>query len=166
MTLYVISDTHFGHNKMHDYCGRPVGFEETILSNISHTCRLDDVLIHLGDVCIYKDEYWHEKLMDARDCKKWLIKGNHDRKSNTWYLEHGWDFVADEIKFDMFGKILLLSHAPVLDRTDFDINIHGHLHNTLDRPERLEGLTDRHRLIMCEHDYRPVQLRRVVEVKP
>jgi calcineurin-like phosphoesterase family protein len=163
MNYYLLADSHFGHNKMKEYCSRPEGFEEKILNNLCNTVTSEDVLIHLGDFCIYREEYWHQRFIDCCDGKRWLIKGNHDHKSNTWYLKHGWDFVGDEVKLEMFGKVILLSHKPVTGRSDFALNVHGHLHNTTDRPERSEGLTEQHRLIVMEHEYLPVNLRKVVE---
>jgi calcineurin-like phosphoesterase family protein len=49
MKYWVITDTHLGHGKMEEYCGRPKDFEDRILRNL--TCvQESDVLIHLGDV--------------------------------------------------------------------------------------------------------------------
>ena len=92
---WIITDTHFGHDSMMKLCGRPEGFSEKILINLNRTVHCPDVLIHLGDICIGKEEYWHSELMKWACCKKWLIRGNHDKKSDMWYLNHGWDFVAE-----------------------------------------------------------------------
>jgi calcineurin-like phosphoesterase family protein len=161
MNYWIITDTHFGHHKMQDYCDRPAGFESTILRNIHNMVKPEDVLIHLGDVCIYKDEEWHEKFMDACAGKRWLLRGNHDRKSLGWYLSHGWHAVADELKLEVFGKKILFSHRPVTAHADFDLNIHGHHHNTGHHPE--DETTEKHRLLFIEHTYAPVNLRRIVE---
>ena len=159
MNYWIITDTHFGHKKMQEYCNRPEGFEETILKNIHYTVRDDDVLIHLGDFCIYKDEEWHKRFMSACSGKRWLIRGNHDKKSLGWYFDHGWDFVADEIMLTIFGKRILFSHRPVTVGI-FDLNIHGHHHNTVHHPE--DKTTSKHKLIVIEHEYKPVSLRQIV----
>ena len=163
MNYWIITDTHFGHHKMQDFCDRPEGFEDTILRNVNQMVRSEDVLVHLGNFCIYKDEEWHTRFMNMCAGKRWLIRGNHDRKSMGWYLSHGWNFVAEEVTLDLFGKRVSLSHKPIVSRDDFDLNIHGHHHNTLHHPE--DETTDKHRLLFIEHEYCPVSLRRIVERK-
>ena len=160
MNYLVITDTHLGHKMMHKYCNRPLGFEQTILNNLDHYTHPNDVLLHLGDVCVYDDEYWNEKLLEANNGKAWLIKGNHDRKSNSWYLKNGWDFVADSIQIRAFGLDIALSHRPITEHDNFDINVHGHHHNTRHHPE--DEVSDKHKLIFVEHDYTPLNLRKVL----
>lgn len=162
MNFWVITDTHLGHDKMHTYCQRPQGFSEKTLRQIKHKVKPDDVLIHLGDFCVYRNEHWHKLFVEACPGKRWLIRGNHDRKTNSWYLAHGWDFVGDQVLLVMFKKRILLSHKPVAEG-DFDINIHGHHHNTGHHPE--DRVDERHRLIFIEHEYTPIDLRAIVEVK-
>ena len=163
MNFWVMPDLHLGHNKMHDYCKRPFGFETKILNQIKHKVKPDDVLIVIGDFCVYRDEYWHERLVEYCPGKKWLCRGNHDRKSLTWYLAHGWDFVAESIIINAFGKRIALSHKPLTlwdDSDDFDINVHGHHHNTLHHPE--DEVSKYHKLLFIEHDYSPINLRKAV----
>jgi calcineurin-like phosphoesterase family protein len=159
MKYWVLADTHFGHDKMTEYCGRPDNFESIILQNINDTVSDDDVLIHLGDFCIYKDEVWHREFMKVCSCKKWLIRGNHDRKSMGWYFSHGWDFVGDMAWMTIFGADIMFSHKPVDWPLPF-INVHGHEHNT--RHHEIDT-DDRHKLVYLEHDYKPIDLRKIVE---
>jgi calcineurin-like phosphoesterase family protein len=161
MNYWIIADTHFGHHKIQDYCQRPEGFEETILENLRQVVKQEDVLIHLGDICIYRDEEWHSALCSACAGKMWLVRGNHDRKSLSWYLSHGWDMVADNLTMEVFGKRVAFSHKPISAHSDFDLNIHGHHHNTGHHPE--DETTGKHRLIFIEHSYAPINLRRLVE---
>lgn len=177
MNIYLISDTHFNHNKMVEYCNRPENHTELIKKNLfvfNSTIRKDDVFIHLGDVCIGKDEEIHNEVIVPLACKKWLVKGNHDRKSDSWYMNHGWDFVADSFKGKYFGKEILFSHCPMKDDGKFDVNVFGHFHNNLSRllegryvvegeeernKEDLAVLTGKHRLFVLEdRDYKPVKL--------
>ena len=143
MNIWVITDTHFGHEAMHELCGRPVGFEAKILRQITHKVKRDDVLIHLGDICWYKHDYWNEQLREACAGKLWLVRGNHDKKSITWYMGKGWDCVVNQLTLKVFGKIIVFSHKPVETP---HINIHGHLHNKL--PHTKYGL-------FIEHEYTP-----------
>lgn len=188
MRIWLITDTHFGHDKMIPYCGRPEGFENLILENLHELLEPNDLLIHLGDFCIGNDSGWHADFMETVPCKKWLIRGNHDGKSDNWYLEHGWDFVGAKFQSRYFGKNILFSHTPVrytelqssLFITDgFDINIHGHFHNSLHRLQEgkfiaegekernkvdLKNITARHKLLAVEYtDYKPVLLEEFIK---
>ena len=131
--IFIITDTHFGHANMIPYCGRPENFSELILSNLSKDIKSGDVLIHLGDICIKNDEYWHEQFnLNTKGIKKILVKGNHDNKSDSWYLEHGWDFVCQTLSTKVFGLKVIFSHMPV-PLSDNDLNIHGHFHNMINK---------------------------------
>lgn len=173
--ILLTTDTHFGHKKIIEYCGRPKNFESLILRNILDLVRYDDILIHLGDICIGDDEKWNKKLSCRMEpAKMWLLKGNHDHKSDNWYLDHGWDFVGDQILIEKFGKRILFSHVPKKDLGYFDINIHGHFHNSLHRlrdgkyiddgekvrnEKDLAILTEKHKLLSIENtNYKPVLL--------
>ncbi len=133
--VWLISDTHFNHKKIIEYCGRPIDHELLLLSSMRQIPS-EDVLLHLGDICVGNDS-WTHKILDPLVCKRWLIKGNHDRKSNSWYLEKGWDFVGTHIRDTYFGKDILFSHIPVVDN-GYDLNIHGHFHNSNHRPREPE----------------------------
>ena len=172
MKYWLTADTHFNHKVMEEYCGRPKDFESKILEGLDKI-PVTDILIHLGDICIGKDEGVHDLFIKNIRCRKWLIKGNHDRKSNNWYLSRHWDFVADTFSITLFAKKILFSHTPQKDN-GFDLNIHGHFHNQLprllkkrwvveDEEERnkydISVLTPKHKLLALEYtNYQPVSL--------
>lgn len=168
MNYWITTDTHFGHDKLREYSGRPIGFEDMIIKRHHGAINQDDVLIHLGDFCIRNDAMWHDKFMGKDNhfthVKKWLIRGNHDKKTNSWYLSHGWDFVADQIRMSLFGLDIVLSHIPVKD-TGFDVNVHGHFHNSdhhRHEPQLKELKCNKHILFFLEHGYSPINLRKLV----
>jgi calcineurin-like phosphoesterase family protein len=154
MNYYIISDTHFGHKKLFKDCDRPVDFDCIIYKRFEEI-KKDDVLIHLGDICFDDDIFWHEKLSEFK-FKKWLMMGNHDKKSKTWYLSHGWDFVADFFSFEFFGKNIVFSHKPMdINKITYDINIHGHFHNFAEsrhEPELRAIKNDKQFLIALENN--------------
>lgn len=160
MNIYISSDTHFGHDKMIELCGRPIGFENLIVKGFK-VLQPDDLLIHLGDICIGKDAERHEQYIQPIKCKKILCKGNHDQKSNSWYLSHGWDFVCDSFADVYFGKRIVFSHIPQRYMGQFDINIHGHFHNSDFREQELAHLVSRyHKLLAIENtNYKLVNLK-------
>ena len=159
---WVIADTHFGHEKLVEKGFRPKGFEEIIFRKLKVVDK-DDVLIHLGDFCWRNDEYWLQMFERVKG-KKWLVRGNHDKKSNFYYLEHGFDFVADEIGMDIFGKRILFTHSPN-NIYGYDLNIHGHLHDFSDKrmDDSRSVLTNKHILVKMEHEYKPVTLKTILK---
>lgn len=165
MNVWVTTDTHLGHDAMVEYCGRPKNHSYLILKRHSEMVKPDDILIHLGDICIGNDALWHSNFMGCVPGRKWLVRGNHDKKSDTWYLSHGWDFVGYNILLRKFGIDILLSHIPV-GGNGYDVNVHGHFHNSDHRrhePELSAIKTDRHILVAIENtNLMPVILRRVV----
>lgn len=159
----MIADTHFNHWEMTKLCNRPDDFEERLNRSLQKLTS-NDVLIHLGDVCMGKDEEMHEKYILPLKCKNILVRGNHDEKSNSWYMKHGWDFVCSYIYDKMFGKKILFSHKPIAYDDEYDINIHGHLHNCGHRDgEFLLVKNSLQRLYACEDfHYQPVLVRHLV----
>lgn len=125
--IWVTTDFHFNHKKIIKYCNRPVNYEKRILSGLVKIPK-DDILINLGDTCIGQDTLIHKQYIIPLKCKKILVRGNHDKKSNSWYMDNGWDYVFDEVVITLFGKTVLFSHKPRLDMP-FNINIFGHFHN-------------------------------------
>jgi len=162
---WLLPDTHFGHTKLVREGHRPQSYVEKILVQASRVVREGDVLIHLGDVCIGDDAFWSSEMNSVLPgVKRWLIRGNHDNKSMGWYLDHGWDFVADAVIMDVFGARVALSHVPMAtNSTGYDINIHGHHHNTNHHPE--DGEDPRRVCLFLEHEYAPFNMEKVVTAK-
>lgn len=138
MNYWLISDTHFNHTKLEEWGGRSGNWQETMFKGIAAIPRTD-VLIHLGDICIGNDEEVHRQIEDAASgLNLILIRGNHDRKSLTWYTER-WDFVCDQIGLEFHGIDLLLSHRPMHpDMWRYRYNIHGHTHGNMHRAEEYD----------------------------
>jgi len=168
MKIYLTTDTHLGHDNMVDWCGRPENHSELILKELAKL-PTEGLLIHLGDVCIGNDEYWHDELMKSIGVymTRVLVRGNHDHKSDSWYLERGWDFVCDAFEAKYFGKKILFTHKPVLIPDHVDFNIHGHFHNSDHRSkeEEVKKLYEkRHLLLAIENtQYKPVSLEKILK---
>ncbi len=167
MRIWLTTDTHFGHAKMVELCGRPEDFASRIFDGYKQL-RDGDVLLHLGDFCIGKDESWHTQFkfytgFPSKKLKRWLVRGNHDRKSNSWYIDHGWDWVGEGMELEMFDKRILFTHRPnpiTIKPLRREINIHGHLHNT-GHHDDVRLTPSYHTLLAIENtNYQPVLLER------
>lgn len=157
MNIYLISDTHFGHANMYKWGLRPQDFEEKLWAGFDSLPK-DCVLIHCGDISMGDDLITHDILKEY-PFKKWLIRGNHDKKSISWYLENGWDAVFDEALLTVFGERILFTHVPYPKREGVSKNIHGHLHGGKSRGFPAYYDTSYHKEVTPEAiGYTPIKL--------
>jgi calcineurin-like phosphoesterase family protein len=142
MKLWIIAGTHFYHENIKRYQGRPDDFNEQIIRNWNKLVAYDDVVIHLGDVIFGLDKETRlPSLMASLPGKKILCRGNHDPKPAEWYMEHGFDFACDYYVY----KDVAFSHAPltplppqtlVSDGHPVNWNVHGHFHKGSTDPQK------------------------------
>ncbi len=123
--LYVIPDTHLGHENIKKYCNRPDDFEKLIENNWQATVTATDTVIHLGDISF--NENWIERL-GSWNGRKILVRGNHDKKPYEFYMNCGFTVIVEELVIDFNNLLILFSHRPRFGH-GYDINIHGHQHN-------------------------------------
>ena len=178
MKRWLITDTHFGHHKIIELCGRPVNYEDRLLKGLMAIPE-GDTLFHLGDVCLGNDGDLHNTFITPIPCTKVLIRGNHDRKSDSWYIDHGWDVVLKSAVVRVGGHQVFLSHQPLPEqylwipqnesKLNYTFNIHGHFHNNdhraLEYDDAAHGYNRlRHLRLACElTHYQPLLLDWVIE---
>jgi calcineurin-like phosphoesterase family protein len=134
MKYYITSDTHFNHSKLLEWCKRPDNYEQLLINGFKSLTRTD-VLIHLGDICMGDNKKVHTDIISPLPCKKILVLGNHDNKSIFWYLNNGWDFVCQRFDCKLYGYKVSFTHKPIPWDGEYDVNIHGHLHDLSHRPD-------------------------------
>ena len=106
---WLITDTHFYHNKMVSEVGWPADYLQKIIGACAFYIASQDILFHLGDVIFYKYGELNS-ILGRIPGRKILLRGNHDRKSNGWFMRNGFDFVADQI---VLGDVIF-SHKPLM----------------------------------------------------
>lgn len=135
--IWVVSDTHFGHNNIISYCGRPFAnaeiMDEVLVENWNSVVKDGDIVYHLGDV--YFGVNGRDALSKLKGRKR-LILGNHDDGKDQ-FLHKTFQKINVWRMFPEFG--LLLTHVPVhessLERYEGGElvsklkNVHGHIHN-------------------------------------
>jgi calcineurin-like phosphoesterase family protein len=177
---WLISDTHWFHNNIAEYCRRPANHNELLMDNWRALVAPDDDILHLGDVTFRATKH-ASRYAQIRDLpgNKFLLRGNHDTESLKFY-ENTFGFKVIDLarpsrsKNQMQGgriycgqdwsnRQIALSHVPIgLPPFDWDINIHGHIHNN-GYPEALFKSGRDYRNICVEVvGYKPVRLRDVV----
>lgn len=148
MNIWIITDTHFNHAKLNEL-GRGEGWEKELIAGLRSIPK-EDMLIHLGDIGIGKDSEVHDMLFKdlhgallGQIKRTILVRGNHDKKSAAWYLEHGWGAVTDGFFLKFEGKRIDFSHKPqepVYQNVDY--NFHGHTHGNQHRDEEHKDFYD------------------------
>lgn len=153
MKYRIISDTHFWHELLIDIGDRKKWFEDKIFKYLMEIPK-EDTLIHLWDILIGWDTYWHKKYIEPLQCKKILVKGNHDRKTTARYNNHWWDFVCDSLTLKIYSKEILFTHIPTQEtmewatRIENRLVIHWHYHTYRRIPKRIPN----HILYSCEYN--------------
>jgi len=129
--IWVTSDTHFGHENIIDYCGRPFSnvkeMDECLVENWNSVVKDGDKVYHLGDVYMGMQQNAMKALSKLKGQKR-LILGNHDDGKGKLLHIH---FKKIDV-WRYFGEFgLLLTHVPVHESTlgkKVGINVHGHIH--------------------------------------
>jgi calcineurin-like phosphoesterase family protein len=136
MNQFFIADTHFNDKNIIEYTNRPFKSVEEmnceIIDNWNHALTSNnDIVWVLGDFFIFKDKSDYpdnfKEILKNLAGKIYLIKGNHDIKSDEFYLHHvNWCSSYPVIIENFF----MLSHEPLyLSETTPYFNIYGHVHN-------------------------------------
>lgn len=152
--IFVISDTHFNHKNIIEYCNRPFKDVEemnaAMIENWNRVVGPDDYVIHCGDFSLGRIDDTKE-IVSQLNGHKILVRGNHDHNTVSQYKGAGFESVfGEKVVFDIKGKKICFSHHKNED-TPY-LNLYGHVHN---KPE-----DDENHICVCVevHNYTPVLL--------
>jgi calcineurin-like phosphoesterase family protein len=133
--IFLISDTHFGHQNTCTLFKRADGsplrpfsdadeMNEIMVDRWNSTVKPSDKVYHLGDVVINRK---YLDVMGRLNGTKVLIKGNHDIFKLKYYLEYFKDIRSCHVLNGM-----IFTHIPIHKSSlaRFGSNVHGHLHAT------------------------------------
>ena len=161
-TTFVISDFHFYHENIIEYANRPMDFGELIVRKWNETNGMNDDVLFLGDLT-FKGKELTKRYTDKLWGNKYMLLGNHDNKSVSWYQDCGFIVINPVYKtfVNSKGKFpTLITHEPVQDLPKGWFNIHGHIHGGTHREY---PLTERHFNVSCEPlGYKPIQIFEIV----
>lgn len=163
-SIFLTADTHFGHSKTYTHWKqRFEGFEEMIVKDWNRVVNKKDIVLHLGDLTLCnkeKTQYYTSRL----NGKKYLILGNHDSHSITWYRECGFTVIPAcfwiyKDKYENYTKFLF-THIPVDPLPENWFNLHGHCHGNSHRGELP---TIRHCDVGIDIFNKPIQLFEIIK---
>jgi calcineurin-like phosphoesterase family protein len=138
VTVWFISDTHFGHANILRYCKRPFGsieeMNEAFVKNWNDRVSNGDLVYHLGDFAFFKTKEEVDSVAKRLKGQKHLVRGNHDR-NHTQKCGFFAD-VKDYKEIEVQGQKIVLMHyaMKVWNRSHHGSwQLHGHSHGTLPR---------------------------------
>lgn len=170
MKTFIISDTHFNHKNVIEYCNRPFKnieeMDNELINNWNNTVGKDDVIICLGDFCFGEKENI-KKYAQKLNGHKILVRGNHDRRRDL-YIEAGFQGCEGEIIInpDVYKnkKTIILSHKPRPILPDNTVNIHGHIHEkTLDIDKY--DINKYFNVSVENIDFKPIEITEIIKEK-
>lgn len=169
--IFVTSDLHFFHANIIELCKRPFTnveiMNECLIENWNAKVEKDDLVIYCGDFALCAADNF-DSVIHRLNGRKVLVKGNHDSRSNKFYLDNNrFAFVCDY--FSM--KNILFTHRPIEYQSICDskwtesINAHGHIHNSRSEIIKKYEISDQKLFnVSCEvHDYFPITLEEIKE---
>lgn len=128
MTTWFISDTHFNHANIINFCNRPFKdvseMNSALIKNWNKRVSPDDIVYHLGDFAM-GDRRLIPRIINSLNGKIILIKGNHDKKD---FLD-SFHEVHERLVINLYDKKIELAHSPGHLKFDCDFSLCGHVHN-------------------------------------
>ena len=175
--VWLVSDTHFGHEKTCTAFKRADGtplrpfasaeeMNEVMVARWNERVRPNDKVYHLGDVVINRKFL---NILERLNGDKVLIKGNHD----IFKLEDYTRYFRDIRGYHVMNG-MILSHVPIHEQqlARFGCNIHGHLHANRVMQKTRFGNTDQfdevidpryYNVSVEQTDFAPILFEKVIE---
>ena len=161
--IWLISDTHWGHRNIINYCDRPFSDEnemdEALINNWNSVVKDGDIVYHLGDVYWFdetnpdKPPVFHNRLKG----RKRLIMGNHDNYHDPW-LPRTFKKIMQWRPFPEFD--IVLTHQPLHPEGlehKWKFNIHGHTHQSLVDDDRYINVS------VEQINYTPINIMEIIK---
>lgn len=129
-----------------------------MIENWKNIVGKDDIILHLGDVVFGKARVFPEMFQELPG-KKYLIKGNHDKRKRKFYRRAGFNIIEPfQSKFGEYS--VAFSHYPqprLVKRSPKTLNVHGHTHENIQPDKRLINVC------VEQTDYSPVWIEDILK---
>lgn len=129
---FFISDQHFGHNNIIDYCNRPFKnsniMDRELIRRHNAIVNKDDIVYMIGDFSLKSSTHkeYLRNILDNLKGEKHLILGNHDYLKPFDYIDIGFKSVHTSLEVEEF----VLVHDPSVSCINRNkLFICGHVHD-------------------------------------
>ncbi len=130
---WFISDTHFGHKNINEYCQRLTAaepdqesVEDLMEYNWINSVKRTDTILHLGDLAFRGFDL--DRLADLPGIK-FFVRGNHDKHISPADLKAIGFEEIEAPTIEIEGAKLLCTHYPQSQLDSGVANVCGHVHN-------------------------------------
>jgi calcineurin-like phosphoesterase family protein len=145
LDTWFTADQHFGHDNIQRFCNRPSDHYELMRDNWIESVGRHETIVHLGDLAYRGRDDYVVPMLRGLTGNKYLLRGNHDKKTNAWYERYGFTVLDDllgnfetpegrTIRHTGFywhapdGERILFSHYPDQQLLDWSTCVHGQIH--------------------------------------
>ena len=156
--VFFIADTHFGDERIIKYENRPFEnskqMDNEIIKRWNDVVTNDDSVYLLGD---FGADGYEKEILSKLNGKIYLVKGNHDTKTNDEYRRFGFAEVYDiPIILDGFW---ILSHDALYVNSNMPYaNLFGHVHNS----PIIKDYSSQHYCVSVERtNYAPIDFEKI-----
>lgn len=132
--IYFVSDMHFGHTNIIEYCKRPFesvsAMDEQLVERWNNTVGATDTVYHLGDWAFHN--YHHIGRLNGKIIS---VPGNHDHeraKKILPFLPNGFTDEVHYLKIDRERRFVLCHYPFETWRREYRYHLHGHCHGIID----------------------------------
>ncbi|MBC1456270.1 metallophosphoesterase [Listeria newyorkensis] len=140
MKQWFISDTHYWHANILEFCNRKRMFAdekemtERMVANWNAVVADDDIVYHCGDFSFGKSRVYTSLIISQLKGKIVLVKGNHDSSKDMRWLQNVYAptklEIVDAYRFKLHKQLLYLSHFPLeIGNCPNMWNVSGHVHD-------------------------------------
>src|ERR1035437_9480611 len=146
--FFCLGDSHWNHANITVYeeearMNLPCDHNVVMVERWREVVGEDDVVVHLGDLALGKNDDF-ARIADQLPGRKYILRGNHDKRSRAWYAEHGFTLIP-EFWVDYGSWKVRFTHRPD-DEHKFvcypkRLNVHGHVHSKTRGDRRLINLS-------------------------
>jgi calcineurin-like phosphoesterase family protein len=130
---FFTADTHFGHENIVKYCGRPFKnahqMDKTIIERYNAVVGPTDTCYFLGDFSMSGNPEVIERYVKKLNGKKILVLGNHDRLKPFTYVDLGFASVHTSLIMTLLHRVICVHDpAPACDAHYSHRWLVGHVH--------------------------------------
>lgn len=137
--LYFLSDSHFHHRNICNYCNRPFDsrkeMDDVLIANWNFVVPEDGIVVHCGDFMLphKTGDKEYKKIWDKLNFKTLILcRGNHDRiECGTYVYNDKTVIVVDIAMLDIENNKIMACHYPML-AYPADYQVFGHIHTLSD----------------------------------
>ncbi len=148
MAIYISSDLHFDHKRIHEYVPKRLGssveeMNEMLIKNFNSVVKPEDKLYLLGDIVFARKKSLAESMhrtVARLNGEKFLVMGNHDEEFVDMpdYTKH-FSWIKDRHLLRLDNKQFIMDHYPHYTWRKAHrgaIMLHGHSHGGIDKANR------------------------------